>query len=162
MATAAASITLNFEELQKEIQAFNDLFGLWTEQRCRALVDDKEAYLRTVSEEQGTHLLVHYDTFSHICLDTVEALKKQHQQLVQQKQQIHEILETEQQEREEYARQNEEYGQQRENLKQKLAIVKRETEIMEAEIMKESKSMPLYYSCLFILQFWRPGIGLGS
>lgn len=54
MATAAASITLNFEELQKEIQAFNELFGLWTEQRRRALVDDKEAYLRTVSEEQGS------------------------------------------------------------------------------------------------------------
>lgn len=53
MATAAASIFQNFEELQRELQAFNELFSLWTEQRRRALMDDKEAYLKTLSEEQG-------------------------------------------------------------------------------------------------------------
>jgi len=57
MATAAASIAINFEELQRELQAFNELFGLWTDQRHRAVMDDKEAYMKTLSEEQGTFLL---------------------------------------------------------------------------------------------------------
>ena len=53
MTSTAASISINFEELQRELQAFNELFGLWTEQRRRALMDDKDAYLKTLSEEQG-------------------------------------------------------------------------------------------------------------
>lgn len=52
--TTAASISSNFEELQRELQAFNELFGLWTEQRRRALLEDKDAYLKTLSEEHGT------------------------------------------------------------------------------------------------------------
>lgn len=73
----------------------------------------------------------------------MEALKKQYQQLVQQKQQIHLVLEAEQKEREEYTSQNEEYAQQRDNLKHKLGIIMRETELMEKEIMKESRSTHL-------------------
>jgi hypothetical protein len=55
MTSTAASISINFEELQRELQAFNELFGLWTEQRRRALMDDKDAYLKTLSEEQGLY-----------------------------------------------------------------------------------------------------------
>lgn len=58
MTSTAASISINFEELQRELQAFNELFGLWTEQRRRALMDDKDAYLKTLSEEQGKLYLV--------------------------------------------------------------------------------------------------------
>lgn len=73
-------------------------------------------------------------------LDTVEALKKQYQQLLQQRHQIQQVLETEEQERSEYTGQNQEYTQQRDSLKQKLTIIIRETELMEVEIMKESRS----------------------
>lgn len=123
MSTTAASISLNFEELQRELQAFNELFGLWTEQRRRALMDDKEAYLRTLAEEQ----------------DTVEALKKQYQQLLQQKQHVQEMLAAEEKELDENSRRNEEYTQQRNNLKQKLGLIVKETELLETEIMKESR-----------------------
>lgn len=77
---------------------------------------------------------------SQIFLDTVEALKKQYQQLLQHRQQIQQVLEAEEQERSEYTRQNQEYTQQRDSLKQKLTIIIRETELMEVEIMKESRS----------------------
>jgi len=56
--TTAASISSSFEELQRELQAFSELFGLWTEQRRRALLEDKDAYLKTLSEEHGTTIVV--------------------------------------------------------------------------------------------------------
>lgn len=58
MTSTATSISINFEELQKELQSFNELFGMWTEQRRRALMEDKEAYLRTLSEEQGSPIIM--------------------------------------------------------------------------------------------------------
>lgn len=60
---------------------------------------------------------------------------------MQQRQQVQQVLEAEEQERSEYTSQNQEYTQQRDALKQKLTIIIRETEMMEVEIMKESRSM---------------------
>ncbi len=45
----------------------------------------------------------------------------------------------EEQEREEYSRQNQEYISQRNNLKQKIVLIQREIDMMEVEIMKETR-----------------------
>ena len=84
---ASSIVTSHFEELKKELDSFTDLFSQWTEQRRRVVLDDKEAYLRTLAEEQGHHSFK-YKLKSDVCLDTVEALKKQYQQLLQEKQNI--------------------------------------------------------------------------
>lgn len=49
----ASLVTSHFEELKRELDGFTELFLEWTDQRRRVLMDDKEAYLRTLSEEQG-------------------------------------------------------------------------------------------------------------
>jgi predicted CopG family antitoxin len=53
---ASSIVTSHFEELKKELDSFSDLFSQWTEQRRRVVLDDKEAYLRTLAEEQGHQL----------------------------------------------------------------------------------------------------------
>lgn len=52
---AAHSIALqqHFEELKAEVNDFTSLFASWTASRRRVLNEDKEAYLKTLSEESG-------------------------------------------------------------------------------------------------------------
>lgn len=72
MEVLAVTMTDHFEELKRELDGFNGLFGEWKDQKWRALTSDKEAYQRTLAEEQ----------------ETVEALKKQAAQLAQKKQSL--------------------------------------------------------------------------
>lgn len=71
-ANAANPVSAHFDELKRDITSFLALFNQWIDERRRTLTDDKEMYLKTLAEER----------------DTVEALKRQHQQLVAKKQQI--------------------------------------------------------------------------
>lgn len=71
-ANAANPVSQHFDELRREMDSFLNVFHQWIDERRRTLSDDKEMYLRTLQEER----------------DTVEALKRQHQQLLGKKQTI--------------------------------------------------------------------------
>lgn len=51
----AMALQQHFEELRQELGDFNAHFGEWVASRRQALTSDKEAYLRTLSEERGMH-----------------------------------------------------------------------------------------------------------
>ena len=51
----AMALQQHFEELRQELGDFNAHFGEWVAGRRQALTSDKEAYLRTLSEERGMH-----------------------------------------------------------------------------------------------------------
>ena len=46
-------LTLNFDELKKEMDQFGQVFGEWVADKRRILTDDKENYLKTLAEETG-------------------------------------------------------------------------------------------------------------
>lgn len=46
----------HFEELKAELADFSSVFSAWLGTRRHALTDDKEAFLRTLAEEQGLPL----------------------------------------------------------------------------------------------------------
>lgn len=46
-------LTLNFDELKKEMDQFGQVFGDWVGDKRRILTDDKENYLKTLAEEAG-------------------------------------------------------------------------------------------------------------
>ena len=71
-ANTANPISQHFDELKREMHGFLSVFNRWIDERRRTLTDDKELFLKTLNEER----------------ETVEALKKQHQSLLQKKQQI--------------------------------------------------------------------------
>lgn len=71
-ANAANPVSQHFGELRREMDSFLSIFNQWIDERRRTLTDDKDMYLRTLQEEK----------------DTVEALKRQHQQLLSKKQSI--------------------------------------------------------------------------
>lgn len=47
-------ISLHFEELKREMHQFGAIFTDWVADKRRALTDDKESFLKTISEEAGT------------------------------------------------------------------------------------------------------------
>ena len=61
-------LTLNFDELKREMDQFGQVFGDWVADKRRILTDDKENYLKTLAEEAGkwnafTCALTHFSFF---------------------------------------------------------------------------------------------------
>lgn len=50
---ASAAITTHFDELKRELGSFSSAYNEWLESKRRPLVEDKEGYLKTMSEEHG-------------------------------------------------------------------------------------------------------------
>ena len=71
-ANTANPVSQHFDELRREMDTFLVHFNHWIDERRRTLTDEKEMCQRTVQEER----------------DTVEALRRQHQQLLAKKQTI--------------------------------------------------------------------------
>lgn len=46
-------LTLNFDELKREMDQFGQVFGDWVADKRRVLTDDKDNYLKTLAEEAG-------------------------------------------------------------------------------------------------------------
>lgn len=55
----ATALRDHFEELRRELGDFNVIFADWVASRRQAVSSDKEAYLKTLSEEQGRPALIH-------------------------------------------------------------------------------------------------------
>lgn len=70
--SAYASISLIFNDISKELEIFNQSFDKWTFEKQSFLINDKEAYVKTLYEEY----------------EAIEDLKKQYTQLVNKRQQI--------------------------------------------------------------------------
>lgn len=85
LATPAApshsTISAHFQELKQELHLFNASFTVWLAEKRRALGEDKQAYLKTLADEQGA-------IDSLLTVDAVEGLKKQYAQLQQKKIQV--------------------------------------------------------------------------
>jgi hypothetical protein len=54
-AVHSLALQQHFSELKAELEDFNGVFAIWAGARRQALLSDKEAYLRTITEEQGSH-----------------------------------------------------------------------------------------------------------
>ena len=51
---ASSAITAHFDELKRELSTFSTAYNEWLESKRRPLVEEKEGYLKTMSEEHGT------------------------------------------------------------------------------------------------------------
>lgn len=76
----------NFEEIKGEMRDFQGTFSEWLSFHRQVLTDDKESYLKTLSQEQGNQ----YDRIIFLTSgpDLVEALKKQLATLVTKRQNV--------------------------------------------------------------------------
>ena len=51
--SASTAISAHFDELKKELCTFSSAYNEWLETKRRPLVEEKESFLKTLSEEHG-------------------------------------------------------------------------------------------------------------
>lgn len=55
---SSSGITGHFDELKREISAFHAAFDQWLASRQQVMTVDKQAFLKTLDEEQGNNQLL--------------------------------------------------------------------------------------------------------
>lgn len=121
----ALAVQAHFDQVKSELTDFGRLFEQWASSRRQALVEDKQAYERTLAEEN----------------DLVEALKKQLTSLIAKRQSIVAALQAEQREYEQEMRANAELEEQKKALQLRLAQLKEQSERLGSSLVGEEEEL---------------------